>query len=178
MAATTENTVLDAERTSLLRVLGEQRDFLRFTLRDLDDAQAAKRTTASELTLGGLVKHVTLVERNWIRFIREGAMHDADVDYEDPSAFEEQVKSFRLLGDETLAGALEDYERAAEETDRFVAQLPDLEVGHELPKAPWFPENTSWSARDVLLHMIRETAQHCGHADILRESLDGQKTMG
>ncbi|MFD6948709.1 hypothetical protein A6A08_15365 [Nocardiopsis sp. TSRI0078] len=174
----TENTVLDAERTSFLRVLEEQRDFLRFTLKGLDDEQAARRTTVSELTLGGLVKHVTQVERNWIRFIREGALHDAETAYEDPASWEEQAKSFRLIGDETLAGVLEDYERAAGETDRFVAQLPDLEVGRRLPKAPWFPEDTSWSARDVLLHLIRETAQHCGHADILREALDGQKTMG
>ncbi|WP_190394273.1 DinB family protein [Nocardiopsis quinghaiensis] len=178
MTATTENTVLDAERTSLLRFLADQRDFLRFTLKGLDEEQAAQRTTVSELTLGGLVKHVTQVERNWIRFIREGATHDAEVDYEDPATFEEHTKSFRLLGDETLAGALEDYERAAGETERFVAQLPDLEVGRELPKAPWFPEGASWSARDVLLHLIRETAQHCGHADILREALDGQRTMG
>ena len=45
-----------------------------------------------------------------------------------------------------------------------------------LPKAPWFEENASWSARRVFVHIIAETAQHSGHADIIRESLDGAKT--
>ena len=54
---------------------------------------------------------------------------------------------------------------------------PDLDVSHPLPVAPWF-EHASWSPRRVLLHVIAETAQHAGHADIIRESLDGSKTMG
>ena len=56
--------------------------------------------------------------------------------------------------------------------------LQDLDVSHPLPTAPWFEPGASWSARRVLLHMIAETAQHAGHADIIRESLDGAKTMG
>ena len=176
MVATAKVTTLDAERASLLGMLAEQRNFLRFTLKGLDQEQAVERTTVSELTLVGLVKHVTQVERNWIRFIREGAPQN--VDYEDPASHHEHENGFRLVDGETLAGVLADYERAEEETERFIADLPDLEVSHRLPDAPWFPEGLSWSARDVLLHLLRETAQHCGHADILRESLDGQKTMG
>lgn len=175
MTATTETTQ-DAERTSLLRFLEEQRNFLRFTVKGLDEAQATRRTTASELTLGGLVKHVTLIERNWTRFIREGAPEG--VDYEDPASYVEHAQGFQLMDGETLDGVLEDYALAAQETEECVRALPNLEVSHQLPAAPWFPADTSWSARDVLLHLIRETAQHCGHADILRESLDGQKTMG
>jgi hypothetical protein len=63
-------------------------------------------------------------------------------------------------------------------TDALVASLPDLDADHPLPQAPWFAPGAAWSARRVLLHIIAETAQHAGHADILRESLDGQKTMG
>ncbi|MEE2043929.1 DinB family protein [Nocardiopsis sp. NPDC006198] len=177
MMATTTEKVLDAERASLLRALGEQRDFLRFTLRGLDDEQAARRTTVSELTLGGLLKHVVSTERSWADFIRNGPA-PTEVDYDDPSTWQEHADSFRLLDGETLAGVLEDYELAAGETERLVAELPDLEVSHPLPSAPWFPEGGSWTARDVLLHILRETAQHCGHADIVREGLDGQKTMG
>jgi hypothetical protein len=59
-----------------------------------------------------------------------------------------------------------------------VAQLPDLDAAHSLPPAPWFEPGARWSARRVLLHVIAETAQHAGHADIIRESLAGAKSMG
>jgi hypothetical protein len=79
---------------------------------------------------------------------------------------------------ETLAGLLKEYEEAARETEKVVANLPDLEVSHPLPEAPWFEPGASWTARQVLLHVLAETSQHSGHADIIRESLDGAKTMG
>lgn len=85
---------------------------------------------------------------------------------------------FRMLPGETLSGLLADYAEVADRTEALVAGLPDLNVSHPLPKAPWFDENAHWTARKVLLHIIAETAQHAGHADIIRESLDGAKTMG
>ena len=66
----------------------------------------------------------------------------------------------------------------ARRTDDLVASLPDLDLSHPLPVAPWFEAGATWSARRVLLHIIAETAQHAGHADIIRESIDGSKTMG
>ena len=63
-------------------------------------------------------------------------------------------------------------------TDELVAVLPDLDATQPLPKAPWFEADTGWSARRVLMHIIAETAQHAGHADIIRESMDGAKSMG
>ena len=51
-------------------------------------------------------------------------------------------------------------------------------VAQQLPPAPWFAPGASWSARRVVAHILSETAQHCGHADILREAIDGQKSMG
>ncbi len=78
----------------------------------------------------------------------------------------------------TLDGVLAHYEDVSQLTDRLVVAHPDLAQAHPLPEAPWFEKGASWSARRVLLHIIAETAQHAGHADIIRESLDGAKTMG
>ena len=170
--------VLDTERTELLEVLGKQRHFMRFTTRGLTDDQARQRTTASELCLGGLIKHVTLVERNWAGFIVNGASAMGDFTAMTEEDFADWARQFRLLPDETLDGVLAGYAAAAERTDELVRTLPDLSVTQPLPAAPWHPAGTRWSARRVFLHIIAETAQHCGHADIIRESLDGAKTMG
>ena len=59
----------------------------------------------------------------------------------------------------------------AKRTEEVIMALPDLETAHKLPEAPWYPPDTAWSAREVLLHLLQETAQHAGHADIIKESL-------
>ncbi|MGH3322014.1 MAG: DinB family protein [Streptosporangiaceae bacterium] len=170
----TDTTVTD-ERADLLESLGRHRQFLRHTVRDLTDEQAARRTTVSELCLGGLIKHVALVEQRWANFIVDGppAMGGAE-----EGGSVDWAAGFRMLDGETLAGLLEEYERVARRTDELVATLPNLSASHPLPEAPWFQPGARWSARRVLLHIIAETAQHAGHADIIRESLDAAKTMG
>jgi hypothetical protein len=170
--------VSTGERTDLLAALAKQRHFLRFTTRDLTDEQAGLRTTASELCLGGLIKHVAAVERNWATFILEGpsAMPDFSAMTEEDMA--QWTDVFRMLPDETLAGVLEEYAEVARRTDEIIATLSDLNAAHPLPDAPWFPPGEKWTARRVLLHIIGETSQHAGHADIIRESLDGAKSMG
>ena len=162
------------ERADLLASLARHRQFLRHTVRDLTDEQARQRTTVSELTLGGLIKHVALTERQWVSFIVTGpsAMSGENTDVGAWS------QGFRMLEDETLAGLLDGYAQVAAQTDELVATLPDLDAAQPLPEAPWFGPGARWSARRVLLHVIAETAQHAGHADIIRESLDGAKTMG
>ncbi len=162
------------ERADLVQALGKQRFFLRHTVNELTDEQAAKRTMVSELCLGGLVKHVAQVELGWASFIIQGPSAMGNWD---ESSAETHADSFRMLEGETLAGILSFYEEVGERTDELVATLPDLDRSQALPEAPWF-EQSSWSARRVLLHILAETAQHAGHADIIRESLDGSKTMG
>lgn len=165
----------DQERADIIETLQAHRKFLRHTVEGLDDAAAAQRTTVSELCLGGLVKHVAGVEANWVRFILDGPSAMAGFD---EAAMAAHAASFRMLEGETLAGLLADYEEVASRTDELVASIPSLDVSHPLPEAPWFPRGARRSARRVFLHIIAETAQHAGHADILREALDGQKTMG
>jgi hypothetical protein len=164
------------ERADLLDALGKQRHFMRFPTRGLTDEQAAQRTTVSELTLGGLIKHVAITEAQWARFIVEGPPAMSFEMTDENAAF--WANGFRMTEGETLAGLLEQYEEVAAKTDELVRTLPDLGVSHPLPDAPWFERGATWSARRVLVHILSETAQHAGHADIIRESLDGAKSMG
>jgi uncharacterized damage-inducible protein DinB len=167
---------LTAERADLLDTLAAHRHFLRHTVVGLTDEQARQRTTASELTLGGVLKHVAHQEAHWVRFVLEGP--EAIATPTEAAGFEKWADEFRLLPGETLAGVLAEYDEVARRTDELVRTLPDLDASHPLPEAPWFRPGARRSARRVFLHIIAETSQHAGHADILRESIDGQKTMG
>jgi uncharacterized damage-inducible protein DinB len=160
---------LPGERGELLQALAEQRALLLITARDITDAQAAKRTTVSELTLGGIVKHLTRAEQVWRQILVKG-------DGELPEGMLD-LEQYRTVEGETLAGLLGQYTAAAHRTEESVVALPDLDWSVPLPKTPWSPpETVHWSARRILLHLIRETAQHAGHADIIREALDGAST--
>ncbi len=160
------------ERQDLLQTLEQHRGFLRYTVRNLSEEQARQRTTASALTLAAIIKHVSAVEQGWMDFVLEGASAMGQKSEED------YVREWTVQPDETLALLLERYAAVAARTEGIVRELPSLDVDHALPSAPWFEPGARWSARRVLLHILAETAQHAGHADIIRESLDGQKTMG
>src|SRR5262245_41558648 len=163
-----------AEREDILETLAAHRRFLLFTVQGLSDDQARLTPTVSALSLGGLLKHVTLTEQQWGEFILTGP--DALAMTEERMAA--HADSFVLRHDETLDGVVQRYEEIARKTDDLVRNVTDLDELHPLPDAPWFPKGAQRSVRRVFLHIIAETAQHAGHADILRESIDGQKTMG
>ena len=171
-----DTTTLTGERADLLEALATQRHFLRFTVQGLTEDQARQRTTASELTLGGLVKHVAHTEATWADFVVQGPGVMAGPD--DPQQMAKWAEEFRMGPEETLESVLGHYEEVARRTDELVRTLPDLDASQPLPEAPWFEPGASRSARRVFLHIVAETAQHAGHADIIREAIDGAKTMG
>ncbi|MGW2542352.1 DinB family protein [Kitasatospora sp. NPDC001574] len=153
------------ERNALLSFVAAQRGGLRRAVLGLTEEQAATRPSASALSLAELVKHAAICEREWVVGIlldRAEGRHDY------------RESSFALTGGETLADWLERYAEVAAETERIIEELPNLEVDAPLPEAPWFPAGSRRTARWVLLHLIEETARHAGHADIIRESLDGR----
>jgi uncharacterized damage-inducible protein DinB len=167
----TENTEVE----DLLETLDTHRSLLRQTVSGVSDEQARERTTVSELCLAGIIKHVAEVEARWAQFLTEGP---AAIGSFDPATIEAHMDSFRLLDGETLEGVLTGYDVVAKRTEETVRSLATLDEDHPLPTAPWFEPGARWSNRRVLVHIVAETAQHAGHADIIREALDGAKTMG
>lgn len=154
------------ERGALLSYLAAERGAIRRAVLGLTDEQASSRPTVSELCLAGLVKHTAEVEQSWIARARgeQPAMR------RDESNWSE---SFRPVGDETVASLLAHWDKIAAETEAFITSAPSLDDTFELPEAPWFPRERV-SLRWLMLNLIRETARHAGHADIIRESVDGK----
>lgn len=157
------------ERDGLLAFLRQQRYVVRLAAYGLTDEQARAAPSASSLSVGGLIKHLTLVERNWTGIILSRSEPFSQ------QRMERYAAAFQMGPEETLAGILAEYEKAAEETEAVVAGIADLGQPVPVPKdVPWFPKDVdAWSVRWVLLHLIEETARHAGHADIVRESVDG-----
>jgi uncharacterized damage-inducible protein DinB len=157
------------EREGLVSFLAQQRYVVRLATFGLTDEQARATPSASAFSLGGLLKHLALVERNWAAMIQQLPRNSVD----------EYMDNLRLGPDETLASALQRYEDAARATDALISSIPDLGQPVPVPRGvPWFPQDVeAWSVRWVLLHLIQETARHAGHADIIRESLDGATAM-
>jgi uncharacterized damage-inducible protein DinB len=159
---------LTDERALLLAYLAQHRYVLKLTAHGLSDEQARKASPPSSLTVGGLIKHVGQVERYWIDLVlqRQVDVDAADTEYED---------NFTLAPGETLASVIDGYDAVARQTEAVIEQIADLGQAVPVPPGvPWFPDDVdAWSVRWVLLHLITETARHAGHADIVREGVDG-----
>nr|WP_225956852.1 DUF664 domain-containing protein [Amycolatopsis lexingtonensis] len=135
----------------------------------------------SALCRGGLLEHVASTEENWLPFAVEGPstmrydLPDGVTGADVAAGTAREFPQWTIDYQDTLAAVLARYEDVARRSEDIIASLPDLSVTHPLPDAPWNQPGTTWSARRALLHVITETAQHAGHADILREALDGRK---
>ncbi|WP_103354869.1 DinB family protein [Amycolatopsis sp. CA-128772] len=161
------------ERDGLLNFLEQQRYVLKLAAHGLTDEQARATPTKSSLSVGGLVKHVASTEYGWLDTVLQvpqKPFNEAVAEYED---------AHRLRPDETLAGVLARYDEVAARTVEVIAGIDDLGRPVPVPKGvPWFPQDVeAWSVRWVLLHLIQETARHAGHADIIREHIDGGTAM-
>ena len=172
-------TPSSSEREDLIGVLDQHRGLFLVPARGLTDEQARLTPTVSALSVGGLVKHVNATVTEWLDFVERGPEPGAPTDEGEPdaAAYEQFVNGFRLLPDETLAGVLAEWGRVTARTDALIRSV-DLDESHPLPQAPWFPAGEAWSNRRVFAHVLAEISQHAGHADIVREAIDGQKSMG
>lgn len=148
------------ERATLVGILNEQRAVILWKLRGLDETQARRPMVPSGTSLLGIVKHLAWVERWWfVDFIGGGT-----VDY--PWSAADPDADFRIEAAETVASIAQLYIDAVGEANAVIAAAPDLDVTGTLESGPR-------SLRWVLVHMIDETGRHAGHADILRELIDG-----
>ena len=149
------------QRDALLTFLGVPRAALRAAVFGLTDEQARSRPAASALCLGGLAKHAARTERRWVVAGIAGQPLPGLWPIEDWPA------DFQLTEQETLDDVLAYYAETAALTAQIVSGIGDLGQ----PSAV----NPEQSARWVLFHLIQETARHAGHADIIREALDGRR---
>jgi uncharacterized damage-inducible protein DinB len=156
------------ERDGLLAFLAQQRLVLRIAAHGLSEEQLRATPTVSSLSVGGLIKHCIAVERNWIDMVEQRPAPDLATAAEDYGA------DFRLTPDETLESLLARFDAVAAETEQVV-RASELDRPVPVPEGvPWFPDDVeAWSVRWVLLHLISEHARHAGHADLVRESIDG-----
>lgn len=158
------------ERGALLAFVEAQRGAIRRSVLGLTEEQAASRPSVSELSLSGLVKHVAETELNWLRMAQQ-------LPNERQRDAETWADSFRLVGDETVPQMLEFWAKVAGETEAFIHGVDSMNDTFPLPEAPWYPKDERCSMRWLLVHLVEETARHAGHADIIRESLDGRSAL-
>ncbi|KAA9148894.1 DinB family protein [Amycolatopsis acidicola] len=158
------------ERDGLLAFLAQQRHVLRIAAHGLTDEQARQVPSRSPLSVGGLVKHVAITERGWLDVLLQRQRTGSP-----PGSGSAAGADFQLEKEETLDDVLAWYEKVASATEKAVKRFADLGQPVPVPKGvSWFPQHVVvWSVRWVLLHLIQETARHAGHAEIVREHIDG-----
>jgi Protein of unknown function (DUF664) len=148
---------------------------VRNTTHGLSDEQWHQRSTVSEFTLAGLVDHVGVVAAQYAIGIDAAVGGSADYVQGGGDGDEEPAS----VDGRTAASLLADYDdRVAVLEERLVrveaGEIP-LDGLVPVPEAPWFPDDlTHWEVRWVLVHIATEVARHAGHADIIRESIDGK----
>jgi Protein of unknown function (DUF664) len=159
-------TAPEGERATLLEFLRRYRLTMEMKCADLDAAQLGSRSVPpSTMSLLGLIRHMADVERYWFRLV----MAQSKVA---PLYWSEDVPDAEWLGAVADPAVVDDAWRAwrgeVAFAEKFVADSPDLDVkGLE-------SDGSSAELRSVLVHMIEEYARHCGHADMLRERIDGR----
>lgn len=167
---TQRNMIGTDEREALLGFLDQQREGLRNAAYGLTEEEVRLAPSASALSVAGLIKHATAMERMWAGLVRHEGYGNPD--------FSTYADSFQP-GETPIADLLADSALAAKESDEAFLAAKDLNEPVPVPPGvPWFPKDIeAWSARWVLAHLIEEIARHAGHADVIRETVDGAESV-
>ena len=154
-----------SERAGLREFLDYQREALIDKLQGVTDEQARTTPTSSSLSLLSLIKHSAIWERRWFQVIVAGR----SLPDEWPEVRSEQLDpTFQLADEDTVETVVADYREQIAASDEILSNF-DLDA-----PCAW-PEMADQNLRWVALHMIEETARHAGHADIIRETIDGSR---
>jgi uncharacterized damage-inducible protein DinB len=154
------------ERATLIDYLRAYRLTLRLKCADLDAGQMATRSVPpSTMSLLGLIRHMADVERSWFRRVMAGEnaprRYSSDED-------REGAWSGAVADPAVVAEAWAAWEAEVAYAEQFVAENGDLAtLGRQ-------SDGKSIQLREILVHMIEEYARHCGHADLIRERIDGR----
>ncbi|WP_183099339.1 DinB family protein [Nocardioides pelophilus] len=173
-AASRTDPPLEADEATTLRAfLDYHRDTLRWKVAGLTQEQLARTLAPSTMTLGGLVKHLALVESNWFEEVLAGGEvmpPFATVDWDNDRDWE-----WRTAADDTPEELMALFDDAVARADRAVDDAIAKPTGLATPSVRATRKgDRHFSLRWILLHMIEEYARHNGHADLLRESIDGE----
>lgn len=172
--ARTHTPLAAHEATTVRAFLDYHRDTLRWKVSGLTQEELARTLPPSTMTLGGMVKHLALVESNWFEVVLDGAElmmppfdaidWDADRDWDWDSAVHDTPEQLLALFDEAVG-------RSDKLIDAALAGPNGLDT---LSVRTSRRSGNAYSLRWILLHMVEEYARHNGHADLIRESIDGQ----
>jgi uncharacterized damage-inducible protein DinB len=154
----------------VLAVLERNRRTFAWKTSGLDEKGLRATTAASTMTLGGLIKHMALVEADWLAVKLAGRGYGAPWDAVDFDA--DPDWEWRTGALEAPEGVYRMWREAVERSRILVTEVIE-ERGLDGPASFTWPDGRTPSVRDMLLDMIEEYARHAGHADILREAVDG-----
>ena len=156
------------ERDTLLEFLGYQREALIGRLQGLTEQQSRMTPTASSLSLLALIKHSAIWERRWFQVIFAGRSVPGEWPRLSDAARDEEDPTFRLADEDNIESVVAHYREQ-------IAVSNDILTAFDLDARCAMSDKVSETLRWVTVHMIEETARHAGHADIIRETIDGTR---
>ena len=168
-----------SEADAAFTYLTQQCTQLKLTALGLTDEQARSTPTASGLSITGLVVHAAQVVNNWLIQVKEPTREIAEDDYRPVNEKMGLTAMFdgSALPDLAIDEAVAIFDKVIdgiEEARAAVAEAgTDLGTEVPMPYNPWMPDDFTMTVRWILMHLNTEIARHAGHADIIRESIDG-----
>ncbi|WP_235735834.1 DinB family protein [Nocardioides alcanivorans] len=160
------------ERDALRAYLIQQQDAFRAVAFGLTDDELGRTPTPSALSVGALLKHATHGQRTWLASVLAAPELPAKTQ-SDEEEYAERMAYITWSAEDTLEAALAEYDEVSAAVLAAVAEV-DLDLAVPVPPAPWNPTDIdSWSVRWVWFHLLEELTRHAGHADIIREAVDG-----